>query len=660
MKSHFKHALALVAFGAACLPGIVRAQSWPGTFLEARISALQSPVAITHAGDGSGRIFIAEQRGVVRVFQNGALLPAPLLTISPKVLFAGERGLLGLAFPPNFAGKQYFYVYYTSLTGANVVARYAVSADPNVADPASEQILLTLPHPTFANHNGGQLAFSPKDGFLYVGTGDGGGVGDPFNNAQNPQSLLGKILRLDVESAPAPGNTYVIPPTNPFVGVVGFRQELWALGLRNPWRFSFDRLAGDLYVGDVGQGVFEEVDFQEAASAGGENYGWNILEGPACFNPPNCGPPPGYVPPVMSYDHTEGIAIVGGYVYRGAKFGLLGGIYFFGDLNGKIWGLRWVAGVWQRQLLLNPGFPISTFGEDESGNVYVADYSSGTVHELMQVLPGARVVNDFDADGRSDIGCYFPPGGSWFGFNSTAGLWQTQFGYAGTIPVTGDFDGDGKSDIGVYDPDSGSWNGFNSAIGIWHRRFGFAGTIPVVGDFDGDGRSDIGVYHPDSGNWFTSKSTEGFWQRQFGFAGTIPVTGDLDGDGSSDIGVYHPDSGNWYALKSTEGFWQMQFGFAGTIPVVGDFDGDGKGDIGVYYPPEGAWYVVRSTAGFRQTQFGFAGAEPVVGDFDGDGTSDIGVYYAPGGDWYMLKSTEGFLQTQFGFEGTIPFGATIR
>jgi glucose/arabinose dehydrogenase len=273
------------------------------------------------------------------------------------------------------------------------LARYAVSAaDPNVADPASEQIILTLTHPAFDNHNGGQLAFSPRDGYLYLGPGDGGSGGDPANNAQNPLSLLGKILRLDVESPPAPGNTYVIPPTNPFVGVAGFRPEIWALGVRNPWRFSFDRLTGDLYIGDVGQGSFEEVDFQPAASPGGQNYGWRILEGPACFNPPSgCTPPAGYVPPVTSYDHSEGVAIVGGYVYRGTVFTRMQGLYFFGDLNGKIWGLQRVAGNWQRRLLMNATFPIGTFGEDEAGSLYVADYASGTIYELTEsrINPGA-------------------------------------------------------------------------------------------------------------------------------------------------------------------------------------------------------------------------------------------------------------------------------
>ncbi len=237
-----------------------------------------------------------------------------------------------------------------------------------------------------------------------------------------------------------------------------------------------------------------------------------------------------------------------------------------------------------------------------------------TVAQIFAVI--ALPINDFDRDGRSDIGSYYPPGGNWYQFRSTEGFWQTQFGYAGTIPVTGDFDGDGVSDIGVYHPDSGSWNIF--------------------------------------------KSTEGAAQTQFGYAGTIPVVGDFDGDGRDDIGCYYPPGGNWYVFQSSSGFGETTFGYEGTIPVVGDFDGDGTSDIGCYYPPGGNWYVFQSTMGFWETRFGYAGTEPVLGDFDGDGRLDLGCYYPAGGNWYLFKSTEGFWETQFGYEGTIPLGGTIR
>ncbi len=268
--------------------------------------------------------------------------------------------------------------------------------------------------------------------------------------------------------------------------------------------------------------------------------------------------------------------------------------------------------------------------------------------------------NDFDGDGRSDIGCYYPTDGNWYEFRSTDGFWQTQFGNAGTLPVTGDFDGDGKADFGHYSPATGKWQLTMSTDGFWETTFGFAGTTPVVGDFDGDVRDDIGCYYPTGGNWYVFKSTEGFWQTQFGYAGTIPVVGDFDGDGRDDIGCYYPPGGNWYIFQSRDGFWQTTFGYGGTIPVIGDFDGDGRSDIGCYYPPGGNWYVFKSTDGFWQTTFGYAGTEPVVGDFDGDDKSDLGCYYPAGGNWYVFKSTEGFWQTQFGYEGTIPLGGTLR
>ena len=249
-----------------------------------------SPVHVTHAGDGSGRIFVVEQGGRIRILDNGAVLPASFLDLAslnpPRLVAGGEQGLLSVAFPPGFAAKGYFYVNYTRAPdGATVVARYRVSAgDANAADPASEEVILTVSQP-FANHNGGQLAFGP-DGYLYIGMGDGGSGGDPLNNGQTSGTPLGKLLRIDVESGAVP---YGIPPTNPFLGVAGYLPEIWALGLRNPWRFSFDRGTGDLYIGDVGQANFEEIDFHPAGSPGGQNYGWNIMEGDSCYPPGTVG-----------------------------------------------------------------------------------------------------------------------------------------------------------------------------------------------------------------------------------------------------------------------------------------------------------------------------------------------------------------------------------
>jgi glucose/arabinose dehydrogenase len=346
-----------------------------------------SPVHVTHAGDGSGRIFVVEQAGRIRILGNGVVLPVPFLDLAslipPRLIAGGEQGLLSVAFPPGFAAKRYFYVNYTRAPdGATVVARYRVSAgDANVADPASEEVILTILQP-FANHNGGQLAFGP-DNNLYIGMGDGGSGGDPLNNGQSPGTLLGKLLRIDVESGVQP---YKVPAGNPFVDNANFLPEIWALGLRNPWRFSFDRGTGDLYIGDVGQANFEEIDFQPAGSAGGQNYGWNIMEGDSCYPPGTVGcNRTGLALPVFVYDHSLGCSVTGGHVYRGSAIPSLQGVYLFGDLcSGRIWGIRKNGVTWDNALLAdNTALTITTFGEDESGNVYVVNYANG---DLLQIL----------------------------------------------------------------------------------------------------------------------------------------------------------------------------------------------------------------------------------------------------------------------------------
>ncbi len=268
------------------------------------------------------------------------------------------------------------------------------------------------------------------------------------------------------------------------------------------------------------------------------------------------------------------------------------------------------------------------------------------------------VANDFDGDGLSDLGVYFPPLGKWYIYASTDGFFVDQFGYEGTKPITGDFDGDGKGDFGVYYAPLGKWYIFSSTKGFYEDQFGYAGTIPITGDFDGDGLCDFGAYHPPSGNWYLFRSTSGFYQTKFGFAGTIPITGDFDGDGLSDFGYYHPPTGAWKLSKSTGGFIETSFGFSNTVPITGDFDGDGIDDFGIYYAQEGKWYIFRSRLGYFEDTLGYAGTVPVVGDFDGDGTADIGCYFAPGGNWYIFGSSVGFYEEQFGFSGTLPLGST--
>ena len=384
------------------------AQAWPTVQLVQAASGLSLPVYITNAGDGSGRLFVVEQPGRIKILKSG-VISGVFLDISSRVLSpvnggGGEQGLLSVAFPPGYGIRlHHFYVYYTTQTGDNRLSRFSVSANPDQADPNSEEILIVFSHTTYSNHNGGQLAFGP-DGYLYIGTGDGGGGGDPLGNAQNHDALLGKILRIDVDpQAPAPGNIllylplinggmnpspaslYGIPPTNPFVNIPGYRKEIWALGLRNPWRFSFDRQTGDLWIGDVGQNNWEEVDFQPATSSGGENYGWNVMEGDVCYSSPNCNSS-GFTLPVWVYDHSTGkCAITGGFVYRGTTYLGLQGIYFFADYcSGEVWGLRQENGVWQTNLFQDTTFSISTFGEDGAGELYLADRSSGIIYRVVQ------------------------------------------------------------------------------------------------------------------------------------------------------------------------------------------------------------------------------------------------------------------------------------
>ncbi|MGC1374936.1 MAG: PQQ-dependent sugar dehydrogenase, partial [Anaerolineales bacterium] len=313
--------------------------------LQPVISGLTEPVFAAPAGDGSGRLFIVQKTGQILVLKGTSLNAAPFLDISSIVKTTGnEQGLLGLAFDPNYATNGYFYIVYTnqSTVGDDVLARYKVSSgDPDVADFSSAQILLTVSEPE-ENHNGGMLAFGP-DGYLYFGLGDGGGGGDnhgTIGNGQDKTTLLGKILRLDVSTVP-----YTVPPTNPFYSSATAKKEIWAYGVRNPWRFSFDKSTEDLYIGDVGQDTQEEIDFQPSGSAGGQNYGWRIREGNLCYNPPTgCVSPPAYVAPVAVYNHgandSIGCAVTGGYVYRGSAFPDLAGVYFYGDYcSGKLWEL---------------------------------------------------------------------------------------------------------------------------------------------------------------------------------------------------------------------------------------------------------------------------------------------------------------------------------
>ena len=321
----------------------------------------------------------------IRIVRNGALEPEPFLDIADRVGAGGlEQGLLSVAFHPRFPADDRLFANYTDRDGDTRVSAFRLSAtNPDRADPDSEVVLLGVDQP-YGNHNGGQLQFGP-DGYLYIGTGDGGSANDPLNAGQDRTTLLGKLLRIDVDSVP---DGYAIPATNPYAGEPGTRGEIWAWGLRNPWRFGFDRLTGDLYIADVGQGDWEEVNMQPAASSGGENYGWRVMEGTHCFETDACDRD-AFVPPVFEYDHDQGCSVTGGYVYRGAEHPSLRGNYFLADYcRGTVWRLfRTPSGTWSPAVVLAFDGRVSSFGEDARGELYLLDFALGGVWQVATAGP---------------------------------------------------------------------------------------------------------------------------------------------------------------------------------------------------------------------------------------------------------------------------------
>lgn len=343
---------------------------------------LAKPVFLTHSGDGSGRLYIVEQDGRIKILLDGTVLGSPFLNLSAKVSKGSERGLLGLAFHPDYATNGKFYVNYTNTSGDTVVAEYTRSSNPNIAN-ATGRILLTIDQP-YSNHNGGMLAFGP-DRYLYIGMGDGGSSGDPGNRAQRLTYLLGKILRIDIDNS-AGGKLYAIPPGNPYAGATAGLDEIWSFGTRNPWRFSFDSKTGDLWIGDVGQNRYEEINRSTAPNAGrAVNYGWRVLEGKHCYSPSSGCSTSGKTPPMAEYSHSLGCSVTGGYVYRGLAYrGLVGG-YLFGDFcSGRVWALRAHGPDSQAPVLMaDTNLSISSFGEGEDGTLYVTDLGSGDIWAVV-------------------------------------------------------------------------------------------------------------------------------------------------------------------------------------------------------------------------------------------------------------------------------------
>jgi glucose/arabinose dehydrogenase len=628
---------------------------------------LTAPLAFVQDPSRPGTQYIVEQGGRIRVLQDGRLEATDFLNLSASIASGSERGLLGLAFPTDYGASGRFYVNFTDLNGDTVVARFRRSVgNPLVADPSSRFDLLwstgeRVIRQPFANHNGGDLAFGP-DGYLYVGMGDGGSGGDPGNRAQDPNTLLGKMLRIDVSVADSDTKGFRVPPDNPFLSgaPISALPEIWDFGLRNPWRFSFDDVSrggtGALIIGDVGQGAWEEIDYEPAAAHGGRNYGWRYMEG---SHPYITTLPPAYLPltnPTIEYDHTVGVAVVGGIVYRG---GMLlpsyRGRYFYADFGGRVWsaglsidpntGEATLVDIVEHSAELG-GTALGTvvsFGTDAAGELYLVCQSSGRIVRISSAFQQAA--SDFDGDRRTDPAVFRDTTGTWFLRNSGGTAVGVRWGASGDVAVGADYDGDGRADIAVFRPSTGTWFVVRSGTGSGFAvAWGTAGDLPVPADYDGDGRADVAVFRPSTGAWFIIDSRTGTGRTlPWGANGDVPVPADYDGDGKADIAVFRPSNGVWYIIASRTGIASARaWGALGDVPAPADYDGDGLTDVAVFRPSSGTWFVVRSSTGTGfAVAWGTAGDVPVPGDYDGDGRADVAVFRPSAGGWYVVSSSTG-------------------
>ena len=379
--------------------------SQPVLRYEPVIRSLTNPVDIVNANDGNHRLFVVQKDGLIKVFDSTYQYIGDFLNVQ-GITTQGERGLLSLVFHPEYKKNGSFFIYYTNAQGNIEVSAYKVSSNLNEADPASKKIIITIPHPNASNHNGGKLQFGP-DGYLYFATGDGGGGGDPFNNAQNGNSLLGKMIRIDIDNSTPPLN-YRIPMDNPFIADPLIADEIWALGLRNPFRWSFDRLTGDMWIADVGQNAREEINYVKAGQHKGLNYGWRCYEGKFTYNTNNCQPISHYKVPVFDYPHSDidgGFSVTGGFVYRGAEYPSLNGHYIFADfVSGNHWTIKDSANqVQTTKLEGNLPINIAGFGETETGALHACSLSDGIVYKIVVVTDVIYQLLNFTGIGNNNI-----------------------------------------------------------------------------------------------------------------------------------------------------------------------------------------------------------------------------------------------------------------
>ncbi len=613
-------------FAAVSLPGL-RAQMVPGLDAIRVASGLTQPLFVTAPPGDSGRLFIVQQNGQIRILNlaTGTLNSTPFLTLTGLTATGGEQGLLGMAFDPSYAANGKFYLNFTVPGGAfgngvTHVSQFTVSANPNIANPTSERILLTFDHPQ-TNHDGGWIGFSPRAGDannLYIATGDGGGGNDqgpghiePGGNAQSLTTLLGKMLRIHINSA---AGTATIPANNPFVGVAGARGEIWALGLRNPWRNSFDRQTGRMFIGDVGQSTREEIDVQQPTHpGGGENYGWRVREG-SVQNPafPGVPTPPGAVNPIFDYPRSVGRTVIGGYVYRGQQIPNLRGVYVFGDYlgpdsgpsAGQIFTLNYNGTIASNfQNITGQLFPtsaggftlgnLSSLGEDANGELYITDIRNGSVFKIVAV-----VKSDFNGDGKADILWQHTSGARaiWI-MNGTTFVRSVNLGTVEipwNIAGSGDFNGDGKSDILWQNSSTGQrliWimNGTTHTSNVSLGTVATSWSIAGSSDFNGDGKSDILWQNSSTGQrliWIMNGTTHtstvnlGFVATSWSIAGSS----DFNGDGKSDILWQNSSTGQRavWIMNGTTRTSTVNLGTVATswsIAGSGDFNGDGKSDI---------------------------------------------------------------------------------
>ncbi len=605
--------------------------SVPGVSLEQITSDLGPLIAITHAGDN--RLFLTLRDGRIAIFENGSLRSQLFLDIRSQTTTTGERGLLSTAFHPRYSENGFFFINYTNTDGDTVIARYKVSADPNRADPASARTLMIIGQP-FSNHNGGQLQFGP-DSFLYIGMGDGGAAFDPECRAQKPNTLLGKMLRIDVDQNVSTAPFYGIPASNPFRGPGDPPDEVWASGFRNPWRFSFDRETGDLWIGDVGQNQREEIDFQPASSQGGENYGWKIMEGTLCSTndacpaaTPACNSA-AFTPPVLEYAHDPHCSVTGGYVYRG-QLTQLRGAYLFGDFcTGVVWAAFRQGSGFTVRTITGQASQLTTFGENAAGEIFAAPLSGRLL----------RITGEPTGGGTVERVGLFEPKASRFNLKSanTAGapVQVLRFGprNSGWIPLAGDWDGDGKTTFGLYDPVASIFRLKNATPGggsdvILQVDAPSANVLPVAGDWNGDGRDTVGLYNRTTGTFHLKNSLAGSGfdlEVPLGPPGEprTPLAGDWDGNGTDGVGIFDPRESVFTLANSLAGGGSeilLQFGPRGrnSLPVSGDWDGNGQGGVGIYDPSSAVFRLKNGlSAGSPDHMFRFgprrAGWKPLAG-----------------------------------------------